>query len=243
MILKKMKSYLEKELGKKDKPKEICKVLKSLCLNSVKTMKSKIYLKKNCIIQFEPLENANTFKRFYLYEPEPSKKTAKDTQKITNQAIKSYYGKTSCNVTNELSVKLELSNVSEEVIKKTLLNLDISKATEMDQIVAKFLRNGAEILALPLRNIINLSIKLSTFPGKCKIENLLYSKNVQVLIPKTTDLFQLLPLVSKTNEKSIHFQIEDYLNKKKKNLPVSVRLQNKPFNRLSSGLVDRLWYY
>ena len=77
----------------------------------------------------------------------------------------------------------------------------------MDQIVAKILRNGAEILALPSA--------LSTFPGKCKIENLLYSKNVQVLVPKTTDLFQLLPLVSKTNEKLIHFQIEDYLNKKK----------------------------
>ena len=74
MILKKMKSYHEKKLGKKDKPKEICKVLKSLCLNSVKQMKSKIYLKKNCIIQFQPLENANTFKRFYLYEPEASKK-------------------------------------------------------------------------------------------------------------------------------------------------------------------------
>ena len=74
MILKKMKSYHEKKLGKKDKPKEICKVLKSLCLNSVKPMKSKIFLKKNCIIQFQPLENANTFKRFYLYEPEASKK-------------------------------------------------------------------------------------------------------------------------------------------------------------------------
>ena len=54
------------------------------------------------------------------------RKTAKDTEKITNQAIKSYYGKASCNVTNELSVKLELSNVSKEVIKKTLLKLDIS---------------------------------------------------------------------------------------------------------------------
>ena len=62
----------------------------------------------------------------------PPRKTAKDFQKITSQEIKSYYGKTSCNITNELSVKLELSNVSEEVIKKTLLNLDISKATEMD---------------------------------------------------------------------------------------------------------------
>ena len=39
----------------------------------------------------------------------------------------------------------------------------------MDQIPAKFLSNGAEVLALALRNIINLSIKLSTFPVECKI--------------------------------------------------------------------------
>ena len=33
-------------------------------------------------------------------------------------------------------------------------------------------RDGAEVLALPLRNIINVSIKLSTFPEKCKIAKL-----------------------------------------------------------------------
>ena len=42
----------------------------------------------------------------------------------------------------------------------------------MDQITTKFLRDGAEVLALPLRNIINLSIKLSTFPEECKIAKL-----------------------------------------------------------------------
>ena len=33
-------------------------------------------------------------------------------------------------------------------------------------------RDGAEVLALPLRNVINLSTKLSTFPEKCKIAKL-----------------------------------------------------------------------
>ena len=33
--------------------------------------------------------------------------------------------------------------------------------------------------------------------------------------PKNYRPISLLPLVSKTTEKSIHFQIEDYLNKKK----------------------------
>ena len=45
-----------------------------------------------------------------------------------------------------------LSNISEEVIKKILLSLDSSKATRMDQIPAKFMRDGAKVLALPLRN-------------------------------------------------------------------------------------------
>ena len=55
-----------------------------------------------------------------------------------------------------------LSNISEEVIKKILLSLDSSKATRMDQIPAKFMRDGAKVLALPLRNnkFINKIINL-----------------------------------------------------------------------------------
>ena len=37
----------------------------------------------------------------------------------------------------------------------------------------------------------------------------------------------------------MHFQI--YLNKKKTNLHVSVKFQNKPFNRLLSGSSDRIY--
>ena len=62
--------------------------------------------------------------------------------------------------------------MSEEVIKKILLSLDTSKAVRMGQIPSKFLRDDAEALALPLRNMINLSIKLSTFPKECKIAKL-----------------------------------------------------------------------
>ena len=64
--------------------------------------------------------------------------------------------------------KFELSNVYEEVIKNILLNLDTSNATGMDQIPATFLRDSAEVLAPPFRNIMNSSIKPSTFPEECK---------------------------------------------------------------------------
>ena len=59
--------------------------------------------------------------------------------KFTSQKTKNYYAKTSCNVSNDF----EFSNVSEEDVEKILLSFDISKAAGMDQIRAKFLRDGA----------------------------------------------------------------------------------------------------
>ena len=86
-------------------------------------------------------------------------------KKFTSLTTKNYCAKTSCNISNNF----EFSNVSDEDIKKNFFSLDTSKAAGMDQIPAKFLRDGAEVLALPLRDIINLSIKLLTFPESVKL--------------------------------------------------------------------------
>ena len=84
----------------------------------------------------------------------------------------------------------------------------------MDQIPAQFLMDGAEVLPLPLGNI-KLSIKLSTLPEECKIAKLklIFKKGARTDL-KNYRPISLLPLVSKIIEKSIHFQIEDYLNEK-----------------------------
>ena len=76
----------------------------------------------------------------------------------------------------------------------------------MDQIPTKFLRDGAEVLALPLGNIINLSLKLSTFPEECKIVKLkpILKKGARA-DPKNYRPIPLLLLVSKIIKKSIHF--------------------------------------
>ena len=75
------------------------------------------------------------------------------------------------------------------LLKKILISINTSKAAGMDQIPAKCLRDEADLLALPLRNI-NLLLKLSTFPEDCKIAKLrLIFKKVQGMIVKTTDLF------------------------------------------------------
>ena len=134
------------------------------------------------------------------------------TNKFASQSAKNYYAKTSCNI----SYEFEFSNVSEEDVKKTLISLDTSNAAGLEQIPAKFLRDGAEVLVVPLGNIINLSIKLSTFPQECKIAELkpIFKKGART-DPKSYRPISLLPLVPKIIEKSIHFQIEDFFNKKK----------------------------
>ena len=106
----------------------------------------------------------------------------------------------------------------------------------MDQIFSKFLREGAEVLALTFRNIIDLSIKLSNFPEEWKTARLkpTFKNDVRTDLKNYRPIL-LLPLVLKIIEKSIHFQIGDYLH-------VSVRLQDEPFNRLLSGSVDRLCF-
>ena len=120
-----------------------------------------------------------------------------------------YYAKTSWNISNDF----KLSKVSEEVIKIILLSFNIGKAAGMDRIPTKFLRDGVEVLALPLRNIINSSIKLLR---QCKIATLkpIFKKGTRA-DTKNYRPISLLPLVSKISEESIHFQIEYYLNKKK----------------------------
>ena len=172
-----------------------------------------IPVKKDGTIQFEALEDTNTLKGFYselaglLQEKLP-----KAPNKFTSQTTKNYYAKTLCNISNDF----EFPNVSEEDVKKILLSLDTSKAAGMDQIPAKFLRDGAEVLALPLGNIINLSIKLSTFPEECKIAKLkpIFKKGART-DPKNYRTISVLLLVSKIIDKSIHFQIKNFLHKKK----------------------------
>ena len=131
MMLNKKKSYFEEELDKnRKKPKELWKTLKSLGLSSDKAKQSKISLNKDGDIQFEALDNAITFKRFYSeLVGDLQERLPRAPDKYTSQTTKKYYAKTSCNVSNDF----EFLNVSEEDVKKILLSLDTtSKAAGID---------------------------------------------------------------------------------------------------------------
>ena len=68
--------------------------------------------------------------------------------------------------------------------------------------------------AIHLTNIINLTIKLDTFPSQCKIAKPLF-KNSIITEAKNYRPISLLPLISKVTEKSIRDQTQDYLQRNK----------------------------
>ena len=55
------------------------------------------------------------------------------------------------------------------MFENILKMLDVAKASGIDQISAKFLKYGGPVIAIYLANIINLSLKLYTFPSKCSM--------------------------------------------------------------------------
>ena len=95
-FLKKKKPYFDEELAKnRNEPK-------SLDLSLDKVRKTKISVKKDGTIQFEAMKNANTFKRLYSELVRGLQgKLPKAPSNLTSQTTKKYYGKTSCNVSND----------------------------------------------------------------------------------------------------------------------------------------------
>ena len=72
----------------------------------------------------------------------------------------------------ELCKNFDLCNATLETIKKFLTCQDASIAPSLDGISSNFLKDGAEVLALPLCNLVNLSRKQSLLLDQGKIAKL-----------------------------------------------------------------------
>ena len=105
---------------------------------------------------------------------------------------------------------------SPEKILKILKGLKPSKAAGIDNLSCKFLKDGADILARPISQLCNLSIKLNSFPRSCKIAKV---KPLLKKSPKTEPqkycAISLLPILSKIIERIIHGQTRGFLSKNK----------------------------
>ena len=84
---------------------------------------------------------------------------------FTESKIGSYYDNNA--VSKDLN--FQLSKTSPEKILIILTGLNSSKTAGIDNSSGKFLKDGVHVLARPISQLCNLSIKLSSFPRSCKI--------------------------------------------------------------------------
>ena len=63
------------------------------------------------------------------------------------------------------------TKVSEKTISDFLKELKFNKATGIDNLSRCFLKDRSKVLATPIKQICNLSIKLSTVPDQSKLES------------------------------------------------------------------------
>ena len=91
-----------------------------------------------------------------------------------------------------------------------------AKAAGIVNLSCKFLKDGTDILARPISQLCNHSIKLNSFPRSCKIAKikLLFKKGSKT-DPQNYRPISWLPILSKTIEMVIHDQTQELLSKSK----------------------------
>ena len=107
------------------------------------------------------------------------------------------------------------NKLSENNISDFLKELKTNKATGIENLSGRFLKDGSKVLATPIAQTCNLSIALSTVPDQCKIAKLkpLYKKGKKTDSKNYRPVF-LLPVVYKILEKVIHDQTMEFVTKK-----------------------------
>ena len=111
------------------------------------------------------------------------------------------------------SESFSLLPTSSENVLKLLEEINSSKATGLDNIAGRFLKDGATALAEPLTELCNLSILQSKFPDGCKHAKLkpLFKKGSKD-DAKNYQPISLLPQLSRIIEKIIHGQVQKFLD-------------------------------
>ena len=126
---------------------------------------SNICLKDKNEIVFNDTKNCSIFKSFLSNLAQNLvSKLPPSLNAFTESEVASYYDDIKFKDLN-----FEFSETSPEKILNILKGLNPSKAAGIDNLSGKFLKDGADILARPISQLCNLSIKLNLFPRSRKI--------------------------------------------------------------------------
>ena len=197
LIRKKKKAYFEE------------KTLKQLGLPEKRLPCTDICLKVEEDLKFDPFTIFELFKKLYSnLANDLVHKLPVASKKFDIEAVKDYYN----DMFELCHNKLNFQTVQPNTISNLLKSCNVSKAAEIENVSGRFLKDGADVLGIPITQISNLSIKLSHFPKDCKVAKLkpLYKKCTKT-DPKNFRPVSFLPIVSKIFEKAIPDQTMEYL--------------------------------
>ena len=198
-------------LYKCDNPKKLWQHLKRIGLKGKQKEEGNICLNINGEICHEAKSVANHFNEFFtsiastLVSKLPSCPNIFDTN---SNILKLFYSQ---NLKKDVS--FILTPVSEDFVFRELVKLNSSKSTGLDELPARFIKDGAKVLKIPITFIVNLSISTSTVPEDMKIARVkpLYKKNSSLEAGNYRPV-SILSIVSKILEKYVHSQFVNYLD-------------------------------
>ena len=183
------REFYETNLRQKvNKPKELWKILKSMGLPSKAVTASNICLKDKNEIVFNATKNCSIFENYFSSLAQNlASKLPLSPNIFTESKIASYYN----NKAVSKDLNFQLLETSPGKISSILKSLNPSKVAGTDNLSGKFLKDSTHILAQPISQFCNLSIKLSTpFQEVAKLLKLNhFLKKALRRILKTTALY------------------------------------------------------
>ena len=197
----------------KNSPKKLWKILSGLGVpsKSNKTPSSTIGLDINGSINFDKFTVAEKFNEFFsTVASNLVTKLPMALGRFSSAFYYSFYADKGATLNS-----FELQNLTEKETLGLLRGLGRDKATGLDDdILARFLRDGANIIANPLTHIINLSISTGTIPEDMKSARVvpLHKKNSKTGTGNYRPV-SVLSCISKVLERAVYHQIEPFLNK------------------------------
>ena len=210
LIRRKKKAYFENKLKENTKnPKKLWKTLKQSSLPDKRSPSTNICLETENGLTFDPYTISEVFKKLFSnLANDLVHKLPTAANKFGNKSVEDYDN----DMFNFYPKNLTFQTIQTKCISDLLKNCDTNKAAGIDNLSGGFLKDGADILTIPITQLYNLFIKFSHFPKDCKVAKLKpLSKKGTKTDPKNFRSISLLPMVSKIIEKVIHDQTMNYL--------------------------------
>ena len=112
-----------------------------------------------------------------------------------------------------LNKQFSFEYVPNSDIKKEILNLDVSKASQDSDVPTKIIKVNADIFAEVLYNVFNRSLEVGEFPAAMKLANLTPEHKKSSRYDKVNYRpVSILPNLSKVFERCLHKQIFDFFD-------------------------------